>query len=79
MPGESGGRLTVSVGRREFEDLTGAWAAYLEVTQTPKPVDPVLAMQRAGSVLRSLDTLAATVVAGDELPGADDGGAGHRG
>jgi hypothetical protein len=79
MPGESGGRLTVSVGRREFEDLAGAWAAYLEVTQTPKAVDPVLAMRRTGSVLRSLEMLAATVVSGQELPGDDDADAGQRG
>jgi hypothetical protein len=77
MPGESGGRLTVSVGRREFENLTGAWAAYLEATQTRKPVDPVLAMQRTGSVLRSLEALAATVATGQELQGADDAGIGQ--
>ena len=71
MPGESGGRLTLSVGRREFENLTGAWAAYLEVTQTPKPVDPVLAMRRTGSVLRSLEQLAGTVVS-EKLVGVDD-------
>ena len=71
MPAESGGRLTLSVGRREFENLTGAWAAYLEVTQTPKPVDPVLAMRRTGSVLRSLEQLAGTVVS-EKLVGVDD-------
>jgi hypothetical protein len=71
MPGESGGRLTLSVGRREFENLTGAWAAYLEVTHTPKPVDPVLAMRRTGSVLRSLEQLAGTVVS-EKLVGVDD-------
>lgn len=79
MLGKSGGRRTISVGRREFEDLTEAWAAYLPVTQTPKPVDPVLAMQQAGSVLRSLDTLAGTVVAGLELVAAEDTGAAQRG
>lgn len=72
MPGESGGRLTVSVGRREFENLTGAWTAYLEVTQTSKPVDPILAMRRTGTVLRSLEQLAATVVSEQKGSGADD-------
>lgn len=79
MPEASGGRLTVSVGRREFENLTGAWAAYLEVTQTPKPVDPVLAMRRTGTVLRSLEQLAVTVVSEQKLTGADDDDAGQRG
>lgn len=77
MPGESEGRLTVSVGRREFENLTGAWAAYLEATQTPKPVDPVLAMRRTGSVLRSLEQLAGTVVS-ENLARVDDDAAGQR-
>jgi hypothetical protein len=77
MPGESGGRLTVSVGRREFENLTGAWAAYLEVTQTPKPVDPILAMRRTGTVLRSLEQLAATVVSEQKAAGADDDAGQH--
>jgi hypothetical protein len=60
------------VGQQEFENLTGAWAAYLEVTQTLKPVDPVLALQRTGAVLRSLERLAATVVSQQELIGSDD-------
>jgi hypothetical protein len=60
MPGESEGRLTVSVGRRELEDLTGAWEAYVDATQV-KPVDPVLAMQRTGSVLRSLERVMANL------------------
>ena len=77
MPGESAGRLTLSVGRREFECLTGAWAAYLEVTQTPNPVDPVLAMRRTGSVLRSLEQLAGTV-ASEKVAGVDDDDAGQR-
>lgn len=60
MPGESERVLTVSVSRQEFEDLTGAWAAYLEATQSRNgPIDPVLAMQRTGSVLRSLERVMA--------------------
>lgn len=60
MPGESEGRLTVSVGRRELEELTGAWEAYVDATKV-KPVDPVLAMQRTGSVLRSLERVMANL------------------
>lgn len=66
MPGELPGRLTVSVGRPEFEDLAAAWAAYLQATGTTDAVDPVLAMQRAGAVLRSLERLSATLECGPE-------------
>lgn len=62
MPGESNARLTLSVGKREFEDLAGAWTAYLEATQSkPGPVDPVLAMQRTGTILRALKAVFATL------------------
>lgn len=74
MPGLSGRRLTVSVGQKEFEDLTGAWASYLAATRAAKgPVDPVLAMQRTGSVLRSLDSVMATLTAEPEKIGRDCG------
>jgi hypothetical protein len=64
MPAESDVRLTLSVGRREFEALTAAWAAYTEVTQPEKgSVDPVLAMQRTGFVLRSLNAVMETLEA----------------
>ncbi|WP_461164034.1 hypothetical protein [Arthrobacter sp. R4-81] len=78
MPEESGRRLTVSVGRREFENLQGAWAAYLDVTQTARPVDPVLAMRQTGSLLRSLERLAGTVISDQNVPGVDND-AGRRG
>jgi hypothetical protein len=69
MPGQSDVRLNVSVGKREFEDLTGAWAAYLEVTQSKdRPIDPVLAMQRTGSVLRSVEAVLATLDGETEKP-----------
>lgn len=72
MPESSGGRLTVSVGKREFENLTGAWAAYTEATQTHNgPVDPVLAMQRTGTILRSLEAIMATLDVESEKPQED--------
>ena len=44
------------VGRRKYEDLTGAWAAYREATRLAAgAVDPVVAMRRTGDVLRSVD------------------------
>jgi hypothetical protein len=62
MPGESEERLTVSVGKREFEDLTGALVAYTEATQANnRPVDPVLAMQRTGTVLQCLQEVFSTL------------------
>lgn len=62
MPEAAGERLTVSVGRLEFEDLSGAWAAYREATDRANGiVDPVLAMQRTGDVLRSVDRFLGTL------------------
>lgn len=62
MPEAPGNKLTVGVGRREFEDLREAWAAYREVTDAAKgALDPVLAMRRSGDVLRSVDRFLATV------------------
>jgi hypothetical protein len=78
MPGESGGRLTLSVGRREFEHLTGAWASYLQATKTLEAVDPVLAMQRTGTLMRSLEHLLATLDPGSELSGTEGGDAPKR-
>ena len=67
MPEIPVGRLTLRVGRREFEDLTGAWAAYREVTERANGVlDPVLAMRRTGDVLRSVDHFLATVDSASE-------------
>ena len=70
MPGESGGRLTVTVGRRELEDLNDAWAAYLKATRNVEAVDPVVAMQRTGSVLRTLDRLVSSMASGPLRPGS---------
>jgi hypothetical protein len=62
MPEAPGKKLTVRVGRREFEDLREAWAAYREVTDLGNgALDPVLAMRRSGDVLRSVDRFLATV------------------
>lgn len=71
MPGESGGRLTLAVGGREFEELAGAWASYLQATKKLEAVDPVVAMQRTGAVLRALDQLMKTLDHGAELAGSD--------
>ena len=71
MSAEAGERLTISVGRREFDELTGAWAAYREVTQGIEAVDPVLAMQKTGSVLRSLDRLVASLTPEPAVPVID--------
>ena len=64
MPGESGERLTLSVGRREFEELGSAWASYLQATKSLEAVDPVLAMQRTGVVIRALEQLMNTLESG---------------
>lgn len=74
MPGESGGRLTLSVGRREFEELAAAWASYLQATKSLEAVDPVLAMQRTGAVLRALEQLMKTLEPGTKPagPAAED-------
>ena len=69
MPGESGGWLTLSVGRREFEELAAAWASYLQATKSLEAVDPVLAMQRTGAVLRALEQLMKTLEPGTKLAG----------
>ncbi|KRE67548.1 hypothetical protein ASG92_14715 [Arthrobacter sp. Soil736] len=56
------GRLTVSVGRREFEKLNREWADYVAATSAgSSPVDPVLTLRRTGGVLRSLDRLLASI------------------
>ncbi|QCP00127.1 hypothetical protein FCN77_23465 [Arthrobacter sp. 24S4-2] len=56
------GRLTVSVGRREFELLNREWADYVAATGAgASPVDPVLTLRRTGGVLRSLDRLLASI------------------
>jgi hypothetical protein len=55
-------RLTVSVGRREFEKLNREWADYVAATSAGlSPVDPVLTLRRSGGVLRSLDRLLASI------------------
>lgn len=62
MPGKTGERLTISVGKREFENLSKAWAAYTEATESrTAPIDPVIAMQRTGTVLRSLKAVITTL------------------
>lgn len=74
MPESSGERLTVSVGRREFENLYGAWAAYTDATQARNgTVDPVLALQRTGTILQSLKAIIATLDVESEKPGEDLG------
>lgn len=76
MVGESG-RLTVSVGQHEFQDLTAAWASYVEATRaTGSPVDPILAMQRTGSVLRSLDRVMATLTSTSDAAQTSDAASG---
>jgi hypothetical protein len=64
MPEERGERLALSMGRREFEDLTSAWASYLQASRSIEPVDPIFAMQRTGSVLRALEHLLDTLESG---------------
>jgi hypothetical protein len=72
MHGESGARLTISVGKREFENLTDAWTAYTDATQSKTAViDPVLALQRTGDILRSLAAVLATLGVEPEKPGKD--------
>lgn len=69
---DSSGRLALSVGRREFEDLASTWEAYLEVAQPEiGSVDPVHAMRRAGCVLRSLERVLATLSPEPEKAGED--------
>lgn len=54
--------MTVSVGRREFEELNREWADYVAATSAGSgPVDPVLALRRTGRVLRTLDRLLASM------------------
>lgn len=61
MPEVPVARLTLRVGRREFENLTDAWSAYRGATDPATgAVDPVLAMQRTGDVLRCLNRFLAT-------------------
>lgn len=74
IPEASGERLTVSIGRREFENLYGAWAAYTDATQARSgTIDPVVAMQRTGTILRSLTAIIATLDVESEKPGEDPG------
>ncbi|MDQ0077848.1 hypothetical protein [Arthrobacter oryzae] len=70
------GRLTVSVGRREFENLNREWADYLAATSAgSSPVDPVLTLRCTGGVLRSLDRLLASI---DREDSKAPSGAEHR-
>ena len=76
------GRLTLSVGRREFEQLNREWADYVAAaTAGSSRVDPVLTLRRTGGVLRSLDLLLASIGREDsQAPsGAEGRGAEHRG
>lgn len=58
MPLEPETRLTVSVGRQEFEELLSAWAEYTDATRTePGQIDPVRALRHTGEVLRALDRM----------------------
>jgi hypothetical protein len=62
MPEGPDGRLTVSVGRREFEKLNREWAEYVAATSAgSSPIDPLLTLRRTGGVLRSLDRLLASI------------------
>lgn len=71
MPGETGERLTISVDKREFENLSEAWTAYIEATESRTArIDPVLAMQRTGTVLRSLKAVIATLGVESANPGS---------
>lgn len=74
------GRLTVSVGRREFEKLNREWADYVAATSAgSSPVDPVLTLRRTGGVLRSLDRLLASVGREEnKAPSPSPAGAEHR-
>lgn len=71
-------RLTVSVGRREFEILNREWADYVAATSAgSSPVDPVLTLRRTGGVLRSLDRLLASIDRQDSKA-PSPAGADHR-
>jgi hypothetical protein len=62
MPEGPDARMTVSVGRREFEELNREWADYVAAASAgPGPVDPVLTLRRTGRVLQSLDRLLASM------------------
>ncbi|MBT2534180.1 hypothetical protein J7E83_19030 [Arthrobacter sp. ISL-48] len=77
MPEGSSGRLAVSVGQQEYERLTASWAAYREAVEPlAGPIDPVLAMQRSGVVLRSVEKFLGTVTIDRETE-AEDGTAGE--
>lgn len=66
MPEETNHGATVMVGRAEYEDLSRLWADYLAATRAGSgPVDPVMALQRTGEVLRALDRLLSSA----ETPG----------
>jgi hypothetical protein len=62
-------RLTVSVGRREFEELNRDWAGYVAATRaSSSQVDPVVSLRRTGEVLRSLDRLLASIDRAEAKP-----------
>lgn len=66
MPEGPDQRLTVSVGRREFEELNREWADYVAATsERSSQVDPILSLRRTGEVLRSLDRLLASIDRGE--------------
>lgn len=66
MPEKPSHGATVMVGRAEYEDLSRRWADYLAATRAGSgPVDPVMALQRTGEVLRALDRLLSSA----ETPG----------
>ncbi|WP_146072338.1 hypothetical protein [Arthrobacter sp. Y81] len=78
------GRLTLSVGQQEFEQLNREWADYVAgASAGSSPVDPVLTLRRTGGVLRSLDRLLASIgreaPSGAEHHGAEDRESEHRG
>lgn len=55
------------VGRAEYEDLSRRWGDYLAATGAGSgPVDPVMALQRTGEVLRALDRLLSSAKAAGE-------------
>lgn len=52
-------RFSVLVGRKEYEKLSEAWEAYLDITRSDA-MDPVVAMRKAGDVLRAVGGLMAS-------------------
>jgi hypothetical protein len=73
------GRLTVSVGRREFEQLHREWADYVAANNAgSSPVDPLIALRSTGRVLRSLDRLLASMDRPEDNKDPSAAGAEHR-